>query len=161
MQSGASHADKTLSRSCLVQKRKNFVSRARTTPLRSVVLLAWEAKVSWASFPSRQCRPRAHPGVEPPRHLGLCVPGNHAAYHTVRQHTETGQQDGPSNKSNRSGTVRHGLSETSAEVGCSCPCAGGAAPRPVLVGRFPRTEVGRKRYPDNLCEPPLMWSNFF
>ena len=32
---------------------------------------------------------------------------------------------------------------------------------PVLVGRFPRTEVGRKRYPDNLCEPPLMWSNFF
>ena|ERR1035441_8313758 len=32
---------------------------------------------------------------------------------------------------------------------------------PVLVGRFPRTEVGRKRYPDNLCEPPLVWSNFF
>src|ERR1035437_4440841 len=35
------------------------------------------------------------------------------------------------------GTVRHGLSETSAEVGCSCPCAGGAKPRPVLAGRFP------------------------
>jgi hypothetical protein len=24
-----------------------------------------------------------------------------------------------------------------------------------------QTEVGRKRYPDNLCEPPLVWSNFF
>ena len=33
MQSGASHADQPLSCSCLVQKRKNFVSRARTTPL--------------------------------------------------------------------------------------------------------------------------------
>src|ERR1035437_10810842 len=123
-------------RHCLVpvlsRSAKTSFPEARTTPLRSVVLLAWEAKVSWASFPSRQCRPRAHTGVDPPRHLGLCVPGNHAAYHTVRQHTETGQQDGPSNKSNRSGTVRHGLSETSAEVGCSCPCVVRALPR-----RFP------------------------
>jgi hypothetical protein len=23
-----------------------------------------------------------------------------------------------------------------------------------------QTEVGRKRYPDNLCEPPLVCSNF-
>ena len=40
--------DKTASCSCLVQKSKNFVSRARNTPLRSVFLSAWEAKVSWA-----------------------------------------------------------------------------------------------------------------
>ena len=41
---------------CLVsfpaQKSKNFVSRARNTPLRSVFLSAWEAKVSW-SCPAR------------------------------------------------------------------------------------------------------------
>jgi hypothetical protein len=36
--------DKTLSYSCLVSKSKNFVSRARTTPLRSVVLPAWVEK---------------------------------------------------------------------------------------------------------------------
>ena len=33
--------DKTLSRSCLVQKSKNFVSKARNTLLRSVFLSAW------------------------------------------------------------------------------------------------------------------------
>src|ERR1019366_8055130 len=43
--------DKTASCSCLVQKSKNFVSRARNTPLRSVFLSAWEAKVSWARRP--------------------------------------------------------------------------------------------------------------
>ena len=41
-------SDKTLSRFCPVQKSKNFVSRARNTPLRSVFLSAWEARVSWA-----------------------------------------------------------------------------------------------------------------
>ena len=35
---GAGDRDKTLSRPCLVSKRKNFVFRARTTSLRSVVL---------------------------------------------------------------------------------------------------------------------------
>ena len=42
IQANAGDRDKTLSCSCLVSKRKNFVSRgARTTPLRSVVLPAW------------------------------------------------------------------------------------------------------------------------
>ena len=45
--------DKTVSCSCPAPKSKNFVSRARNTPLRSVFLSAWEAKVSWA------CRPPA------------------------------------------------------------------------------------------------------
>ena len=36
--------DKTASCSCLVSKRKNFVSRARNTLLRSVFLSAWEVK---------------------------------------------------------------------------------------------------------------------
>src|ERR1035437_6958633 len=36
--------DKTLSCPCLVSKRKNFVSRARTTPLRSVVLFPPKTK---------------------------------------------------------------------------------------------------------------------
>ena len=40
--------DKTLSRFCPAWKSKNFVSRARNTPLRSVFLSAWEAKVSWS-----------------------------------------------------------------------------------------------------------------
>ena len=44
--------DKTLSRFCPAWKSKNFVSRARNTPLRSVFLSAWEAKVSW-SCPAR------------------------------------------------------------------------------------------------------------
>ena len=47
MQSGASHADRTLSRSCPTSKSKNFVSRARATPLRSVSRLG--AEISWAS----------------------------------------------------------------------------------------------------------------
>src|ERR1017187_1143059 len=38
LQADAGDRDKTLSCSCLAQKRKNFVSRARTTSLRSVVL---------------------------------------------------------------------------------------------------------------------------
>src|ERR1035437_3320001 len=44
--------DKTLSHFCPAWKSKNFVSRARNTPLRSVFLSAWEAKVSW-SCPAR------------------------------------------------------------------------------------------------------------
>src|ERR1035437_4598662 len=44
--------DKTLSRFCPAWKSKNFVSRARNPPLRSVFLSAWEAKVSW-SCPAR------------------------------------------------------------------------------------------------------------
>src|ERR1035437_9565615 len=40
--------DKTLSRFCPAWKSKNFVSRDRNTPLRSVFLSAWEAKVSWS-----------------------------------------------------------------------------------------------------------------
>src|ERR1019366_6879961 len=44
--------DKTLSRFCPAWKSKNFVSRARNTPLCSVFLSAWEAKVSW-SCPAR------------------------------------------------------------------------------------------------------------
>src|ERR1022692_4949240 len=40
LQADAGDRDKTLSCSCLVSKRKNFVSRARTTPLRSVILPA-------------------------------------------------------------------------------------------------------------------------
>jgi len=40
--------DKTLSRFCPAWKSKNFVSRARNTPLRSVFLAAWKAKVSWS-----------------------------------------------------------------------------------------------------------------
>ena len=46
-------SDKTLSRFCPVQKSKNFVSRARNTPLRSVFLSAWEARVA-GPVPSRQ-----------------------------------------------------------------------------------------------------------
>ena len=38
---GAGNRDRTLSRSCPAQKSKNFVSRARTTSLRSVVLPTW------------------------------------------------------------------------------------------------------------------------
>ena len=38
----AGDRDKTLSRFCQVQKSKNFVSRARNTPLRSVFLSAWD-----------------------------------------------------------------------------------------------------------------------
>src|ERR1039458_8842219 len=41
LQADAGDRDKTLSCSCLVSKRKNFVSRARTTPLRSVAPSAW------------------------------------------------------------------------------------------------------------------------
>jgi hypothetical protein len=53
-----------------------------------------------------------------------------------------------------------GLPETLAEgPGCR-PCASGALPRWFLPC-VPQTEVDRKRYPDNLCEPPLVWSNFF
>ena len=44
----AGYRDGTLSCSCPTQKRKNFVSRARTTPLRSVVLPARVGKHSWA-----------------------------------------------------------------------------------------------------------------
>jgi hypothetical protein len=40
--------DKTLSRFCPAWKSKNFVSRARNTPLRSLFLSAWEAKGSWS-----------------------------------------------------------------------------------------------------------------
>src|ERR1019366_6430639 len=49
---GPADRDKTLSRFCPAWKSKNFVSRARNTPLRSVFLSAWEAKVSW-SCPAR------------------------------------------------------------------------------------------------------------
>ena len=52
-----------------------------------------------------------------------------------------------------------GLPETLAEgPGCR-PCASGALPRWFLPC-VPQTEVDRKRYPDNLCRPLLMWSNF-
>src|ERR1019366_6454165 len=58
--------DRTLSRFCPAWKSKNFVSRARNTPLRSVFLSTWEARVSWScsarpaslGFPER-------PGVLP------------------------------------------------------------------------------------------------
>jgi hypothetical protein len=46
----AGSCDRTLSRPCLVSKRKNFVSRARTTERSEVVLSGWEAKVSWDLF---------------------------------------------------------------------------------------------------------------
>jgi hypothetical protein len=39
---GAGGCDRTLSCSCPAAKSKNFVSRARTTALRSVVLPAWD-----------------------------------------------------------------------------------------------------------------------
>jgi hypothetical protein len=38
--------------SCLTQKSKNFVSRERTTPLRSVVLSAWGGNTSSAVLPA-------------------------------------------------------------------------------------------------------------
>ena len=53
--------NKTLSCSCLVSKRKNFVSRARTTPLRSVVLFRLGIRSYLGQFPRRQracCRSR-------------------------------------------------------------------------------------------------------
>src|ERR1039457_6567551 len=50
LDSHCSHADRTLSRPCPAQKRKNFVSRARTTPLRSRVLPALGPKDRWAGF---------------------------------------------------------------------------------------------------------------
>ena len=64
--------DKTLSRFCPAWKSKNFVSRARNTPLRSVFLSAWEARVSW----SRSARPASLGFPErlrvlrPPKYLG-------------------------------------------------------------------------------------------
>src|ERR1035437_5790436 len=68
----------------------------------------------------------------------------------------------PTNTSERPQTRqrRHGLPETWVEGGGCCPCAGGALPRRFSPCVF-QTEVDRKRYPDNLCEPPLVWSNFF
>src|ERR1035437_5635130 len=53
--------DKTLSRFCPAWKSKNFVSKARNTPLRSMFLSAWEAKVSW-SCPARRW-PRLPPSA--------------------------------------------------------------------------------------------------
>jgi hypothetical protein len=53
-----------------------------------------------------------------------------------------------------------GLPETLAEGPGCCPCASGALPRRLSPG-VSHTEVDRKRYPGNLCEPPLVWSNFF
>src|ERR1035437_9345356 len=52
-----------------------------------------------------------------------------------------------------------GLPETLAESPGCRPCASGALPRR-LSPCVPQTEVDWKRYPDNLCEPPLVWSNF-
>ena len=49
---GAGDRDGTPSRSCPAQKRKNFVSRARTTSLRSVVLPTWGGNTSSAIPPS-------------------------------------------------------------------------------------------------------------
>jgi hypothetical protein len=54
--------DKTLSRFCPAWKSKNFVSRARNTPLRSVFLSAWVAKISW----SCSARPASLGFPEPP-----------------------------------------------------------------------------------------------
>src|SRR5450759_4022458 len=92
LQADAGDRDKTLSCSCLVSKRKNFVSRARTTPLCSVVLPAWGWKSSSACC-ARQHRPRALAGCSPGS-WGARPHGSHAA----RQHTETGQEAGRQQK---------------------------------------------------------------
>src|ERR1017187_3689810 len=56
--------DRTLSRSCPTQKSKNFVSRARTTSLRFVVLsrLVWPVSVPPALAPVPEC-PVIHRGI--------------------------------------------------------------------------------------------------
>src|ERR1039458_340913 len=46
---GQGDHDRTLSRSCPTQKSKNFVSRARATPLRCVALSRLGLKSTWAS----------------------------------------------------------------------------------------------------------------
>jgi hypothetical protein len=94
LDSHCSHADRTLSRPCPAQKRKNFVSRARTTPLRSVVLSAQNPKGPDYA-PPRQRRGLLRVALG--RHRSLAespVPGS------FRQHTREGTR--PGNKSNGS-----------------------------------------------------------
>ena len=62
----------TLSCSCPAEKSKNFVFSARNTPLRSVFLSAWEAKVNW-SCSARPAQASAFPSAfeffRPPKYL--------------------------------------------------------------------------------------------
>jgi hypothetical protein len=69
----------------------------------------------------------------------------------------------PTNTSERPQTRqrRHGLPETWVEGGGCCPCVGGATPQPILRQGFSQTHASRVGYPDNLCEPPFVWSNCF
>lgn len=71
--------DRTLSRSCPVQKRKNFVSRVRTTPLRSVVLSAQEKAKHNQTVP---CRP--HRQDPAPRCLGPPLVRQSRTWYAVR-----------------------------------------------------------------------------
>src|ERR1039458_2795588 len=82
--------DKTLSRFCPAWKSKNFVSRARNTPLRSVFLSAWEAKVSWSCLarPAASAFPDAFEFLRPPKYLGTLPrpregPGNTRTGHLL------------------------------------------------------------------------------
>src|ERR1017187_8006885 len=60
--------DKTLYRFCPAWESKNFVSRARNTPLRSGFLSAWEARVSWScsARPARVGFPERSGGLPAP-----------------------------------------------------------------------------------------------
>jgi hypothetical protein len=129
LQANAGDRDKTLSCSCLVSKRKNFVSRARTTPLRSVVLPAWGWKSSSACC-ARQHRPRALAGCSPGS-WGARPHGSHAA----RQHTETGQEAGRQQKQRVSTDLpqKGRTLEESPQTRCFCcrasfPCVGEVKP---------------------------------
>src|ERR1017187_4187134 len=73
LDSHCSHADRTLSRPCPAQKRKNFVSRARTTSLRSVVLSAWGPKDRWAGVGPASASPSGPAGGASPASLPSSV----------------------------------------------------------------------------------------
>jgi hypothetical protein len=129
LQANAGDRDKTLSCSCLVSKRKNFVSRARTTPLRSVVLPAWGWKSSSACC-ARQHRPRALAGCSPGS-WGARPHGSHAA----RQHTETGQEAGRQQKQRVSTDLPKKEEHWK------------SLPRPVAFVAAPSVGAGRRRHP--------------
>jgi hypothetical protein len=92
--------------------------------------------------------------------LFLCTASGHTRRCRRQPTGETTAGELPRTAAHQHQRETAGLPETLAEGPGCCPCAGGALPRRLSPG-VSHTEVDRKRYPDNLCEPPLVWSNFF